>query len=103
MAFNGAGVRDTSRTLKIGLNTVIRALKNSRHEKLHQQPLPMLMSHSFVKWMNNGVSWAKMHSNTGSGMPGTQNMVMYWLTRLVREPTRPVVNSWRFLRLSAPV
>ncbi|ENT2849626.1 IS1-like element transposase [Salmonella enterica] len=33
MAFNGAGVRDTSRTLKIGINTVIRALKNSRHEK----------------------------------------------------------------------
>lgn len=33
MAVNSAGVRDTSRTLKIGLNTVIRALKNSRHEK----------------------------------------------------------------------
>lgn len=33
MAFNGAGVCDTSRTLKIGLNTVICALKNSRHEK----------------------------------------------------------------------
>jgi transposase-like protein len=33
MAFNAAGVRNTSRTLKIGLNTVIRALKNSRHEK----------------------------------------------------------------------
>ncbi|AHA66876.1 Transposase [Shigella dysenteriae 1617] len=24
MAFNGAGVRDTARTLKIGINTVIR-------------------------------------------------------------------------------
>jgi transposase-like protein len=30
MAFNGSGVRDTARVLKIGLNTVIRALKNSR-------------------------------------------------------------------------
>ncbi|MGX8942460.1 IS1-like element transposase [Symbiopectobacterium sp. Eva_TO] len=30
MAFNGAGVRDTARTLKIGINTVIRALKSSR-------------------------------------------------------------------------
>lgn len=30
MAFNGAGVRDTARTLKIGINTVIRTLKNSR-------------------------------------------------------------------------
>ncbi|KAF1366411.1 transposase-like protein [Yokenella regensburgei] len=27
MAFNGAGVRDTARTLKIGINTVIRTLK----------------------------------------------------------------------------
>ncbi|MCO4946605.1 IS1-like element transposase [Escherichia coli] len=33
MAFNGAGVRDTARTLKIGINTVIRNLKNSRHEE----------------------------------------------------------------------
>lgn len=30
MVFNGAGVRDTARTLKIGINTVIRTLKNSR-------------------------------------------------------------------------
>lgn len=29
MVFNGAGVRDTARTLKIGINTVIRTLKNS--------------------------------------------------------------------------
>ena len=28
MAFNGAGVRDTARTLKIGINTVSRTLKN---------------------------------------------------------------------------
>ncbi len=27
MAFNGAGVRDTARTLKTGINTVIRTLK----------------------------------------------------------------------------
>jgi transposase-like protein len=27
MAFSGAGVRDTARTLKIGINTVIRTLK----------------------------------------------------------------------------
>ncbi len=27
MTFNGAGVRDTARTLKIGINTVIRTLK----------------------------------------------------------------------------
>ena len=33
MAFNGAGVRDTARTLKIGINTIIRTLKNSRQRK----------------------------------------------------------------------
>ena len=33
MAFNGAGVRDTARTLKVGINTVIRTLKNSRRSE----------------------------------------------------------------------
>lgn len=33
IAFNGAGVRDTTRTLKIGINTVIRTLKNSRQSE----------------------------------------------------------------------
>ncbi|AHA69221.1 Transposase (plasmid) [Shigella dysenteriae 1617] len=34
MAFNGAGVRDTARTLKIGINTVIRTLKNSPPKRI---------------------------------------------------------------------
>jgi len=33
MAFNGSGVRDTARVLKIGINTVIRTLKNSPQGK----------------------------------------------------------------------
>lgn len=33
MAFNGAGVRDTARTLKVGINTVIRTLKNSHQSE----------------------------------------------------------------------
>ncbi|ALP42051.1 IS1 family transposase [Aeromonas schubertii] len=33
MAFNGSGVCDTARVLKIGINTVIRALKNSPQGK----------------------------------------------------------------------
>ena len=33
MAFNGSGVRDTARVLKIGINTVIRDLKNSSQGK----------------------------------------------------------------------
>lgn len=32
-AFNDAGVCDTARTLKIGINTVIRTLKNFFHEE----------------------------------------------------------------------
>jgi len=33
MAFNGAGVRDTARMLKVGINIVIRTLENSRHDE----------------------------------------------------------------------
>ncbi|HEE0080741.1 TPA: hypothetical protein R8G83_001762 [Citrobacter youngae] len=33
MAFNDAGGRDADRTLKFGINTVIRTLKNSRHDE----------------------------------------------------------------------
>lgn len=33
MASNGAGVRDPARTLKIGIKTVIRTLKNSRRRE----------------------------------------------------------------------
>ncbi|AHA65455.1 Transposase [Shigella dysenteriae 1617] len=36
MAFNGAGVRDTARTLKIGINTVIRTLKNSPPKRIRK-------------------------------------------------------------------
>ncbi|MFA2401659.1 IS1 family transposase [Escherichia coli] len=39
MAFNGAGVRDTARTLKIGINTVIRTLKNSRQSGITSSPV----------------------------------------------------------------
>lgn len=33
MAINNTGVRDTAHVLKVGINTVIRTLKNSRQEK----------------------------------------------------------------------
>ncbi|EAM4449171.1 IS1 family transposase [Salmonella enterica] len=39
MAFNGAGVRDTSRTLKIGLNTVIRTFKKLSPQKVTSAPV----------------------------------------------------------------
>lgn len=33
MVFNGSGVRDTARVLKIGINTVLRTLKNSHQNE----------------------------------------------------------------------
>lgn len=33
LAHNGAGVRDTARVLKVGINTVIRTLKNSHQSE----------------------------------------------------------------------
>lgn len=33
MAMNGSGVRDTTRVLQVGINTVISVLKNSRQSK----------------------------------------------------------------------
>ncbi|AOM40624.1 transposase [Xenorhabdus hominickii] len=33
MAMNGSGVRDTGRVLGIGINTVIRTLKNSHQSR----------------------------------------------------------------------
>ena len=33
MAMNNAGIRDTGRVLKVGNNTVLRVLKNSRQDQ----------------------------------------------------------------------
>ncbi|HHI1181505.1 TPA: IS1 family transposase [Escherichia coli] len=39
MAFNGAGVRDTARTLKIGSNTVIRTFKKLAPKRITSSPV----------------------------------------------------------------
>ncbi|WP_134805610.1 IS1-like element IS1N family transposase [Shigella dysenteriae] len=39
MAFNGAGVRDTARTLKIGINTVIRTFKKLTPKRITPSPV----------------------------------------------------------------
>ncbi|QPW27779.1 IS1 family transposase [Edwardsiella ictaluri] len=39
MAFKGAGARDTARTLKIGINTVIRTLKNGAPKRITSSPV----------------------------------------------------------------
>ncbi|AHA68730.1 Transposase [Shigella dysenteriae 1617] len=70
MAFNGAGVRDTARTLKIGINTVIRTLKNSPPKRIKRlRPLSTNWKHHQISanLMSNGVSLAVKPGNTGSG------------------------------------
>lgn len=37
MAFNGSGVRNTARVLKIGINTVLRALKTRTKASNHRK------------------------------------------------------------------
>ncbi|UCQ26955.1 IS1 family transposase [Edwardsiella tarda] len=39
MAFNGTGVRDTARTLKIGINTVIRGFKKLAPKRITSSPV----------------------------------------------------------------
>lgn len=39
MAHNGAGVRDTARTLKVGINTVIRTLKKLSPKRITSSPV----------------------------------------------------------------
>ncbi|EBN5354558.1 IS1 family transposase, partial [Salmonella enterica subsp. enterica serovar Typhimurium] len=39
MAFNGAGVRDTARTLKVGINTVIRGIKKLAPKQVTSSPV----------------------------------------------------------------
>ncbi|HBX9795162.1 MULTISPECIES: IS1-like element IS1N family transposase [Klebsiella pneumoniae complex] len=39
MAFNGAGVRDTARTLKIGINSVIRTFKKLTPKRITSSPV----------------------------------------------------------------
>lgn len=39
MVFNGAGVRDTARTLKVGINTVIRTLKKLSPRRITSSPV----------------------------------------------------------------
>ncbi|HEY3984347.1 IS1 family transposase, partial [Cedecea sp.] len=39
MTFNGAGVRDTARTLKVGINTVIRGLKKLAPKQVTSSPV----------------------------------------------------------------
>lgn len=39
MAFNGSGVRDTARVLKVGINTVIRTLKKIAPKRVTSSPV----------------------------------------------------------------
>lgn len=56
MAMNSSGVRETSRVLKVGYNTVLRTLKNSRRNKSPQYLSIEQTSLSSVRSMNSGHS-----------------------------------------------
>ncbi|CAK2060907.1 hypothetical protein VCRA2118O41_380020 [Vibrio crassostreae] len=56
MAMNSSGVRETSRVLKVGHNTVLRTLKNSRRNKSPQYLSIEQTSLSSVRSMNSGHS-----------------------------------------------
>ncbi|AHA65652.1 Transposase [Shigella dysenteriae 1617] len=81
MAFNGAGVRDTARTLKIGINTVIRTLKNSRPKRITSSPVAhadvALICELDEQWSFVG---SKAPGNTGSGTRITPKQGGTWPT-----------------------
>ena len=55
MAFNGAGVRYTARTLKIGINTVIRTcLLYTSVKKLYHPSLPENQGHEIAARQQKG-------------------------------------------------
>lgn len=92
MAHNGAGVRDTPRTLKIGINTVIRTLKSSRPGGQHLRLSPTLMLPLSVNSMNSGTSLAAGLYNTGSGTLTTLKLAVYSPTLSCHGTRRPVGN-----------
>ena len=99
MAFNGAGVRDTARTLKIGINTVIRTLKNSR-----QSNNVFAVAHADValiceldeQWSFVG-SKARQHWLWYAYNTKTGGVLAY---TLVPVPMKPAGNYWHCLRHS---
>ena len=99
MAFNGAGVRDTARTLKISINNVIRTLKKISPRRITSSPV----AHAYVALIcepdSNGVLSAVKCASTGSGTRTTRKLVAFWSTLLAPGLMKPVVNCWRCLPL----
>ena len=95
MAFNGAGVRDTARTLKIGINTIIRTLKNSHQRILLLRLLHMLMWRLSASLMSNGATLA-----VKPGTRTTPQQAVYWPTLLVPEPIKRAGSYWHCLHPS---
>ncbi|AHA63945.1 Transposase [Shigella dysenteriae 1617] len=103
MAFNGAGVRDTARTLKIGINTVIRTLKNSTPtpKRITSSPVAhadvALICELDEQWSFVG-SKARQHWLWYACITPKQGG--YWPTLLVPVPMKPAGNYWHCLRHS---
>ncbi|WP_194947003.1 IS1-like element IS1N family transposase [Shigella dysenteriae] len=81
MAFNGAGVRDTARTLKIGINTVIRTLKKLTPKRITFSPVAhadvALICELDEQWSFVGSKarqhwlWYAYNTKTGGGLAYT--------------------------------
>lgn len=99
MAHNGAGVRDTARTLKVGINTVIRTLKKLSPKRITSSPVAhadvALICELDEQWSFVGSKarqhwlWYAYNTKTGGAC---------WPTLLVHVPMKPVVNYWRYSR-----
>ncbi|WP_419722607.1 IS1 family transposase [Shigella dysenteriae] len=81
MAFNGAGVRDTARTLKIGINTVIRNFKKLTPKRITSSPVAhadvALICELDEQWSFVGSKarqhwlWYAYNTKTGGGLAYT--------------------------------
>ncbi|WP_134801625.1 IS1-like element IS1N family transposase [Shigella dysenteriae] len=81
MAFNGAGVRDTARTLKIGINTVIRTFKKLTPKQITSSPVAhadvALICELDEQWSFVGSKarqhwlWYAYNTKTGGGLAYT--------------------------------
>lgn len=99
MAMNGSGVRDTMRVLKVGINTVIRTLKNS-HQRQSTRAQKSSTQKSTAKPMNNGHSWVTRNANIGYGMPWIASGKKYQLMFSDRAQIKHVAGYFAYSDIS---
>ena len=96
IAIDGTSVPDTARILKVGINTIIRALKKLPPKQVTSSAVLIPMLLLSASWMDSGVLLATLalvcvqHNNGG-----------YWPILLVHEQMQPVANYWHYSALLA--